>query len=166
MRPASIVLSIGGGVLLSAIGLALAVDGLSVVRLAILGAAFALIVDSDLREHRIPNRVVLPAAALCGAVSLVHGLQLYGLAIGAALLGALLVTSLALPAAFGMGDVKVVLLMLCALHTETLRALGVMIVLWAATVVLLAVRRGRGVLGTALPLAPLMAAGSLVALVI
>jgi leader peptidase (prepilin peptidase) / N-methyltransferase len=162
----SVVLSVAGGVLLASIGLALALDGLSVARLAILGAAFALLVDSDLREHRIPNRVVLPAAALCGAVSLADGLQLYGLVAGVALLVALLVTSLALPAAFGMGDVKVVLLMLCALHTETLRALGVMVILWAVTVGVLAARRGRVVLGTALPLAPLLAVGSLVALVI
>lgn len=165
MMRRSVVLSIGGGVLLAAIGLALGLDALTVARLAILGAAFALLVDSDLREHRIPNRVVLPAAALCGAVSLVDGLQLSGLAVGAALLVALLVTSLALPAALGMGDVKVVLLMLCALHTGTLRALGVMVVLWAVTVAVLAVRRGRRVVGTALPLAPLMAAGSVLALV-
>lgn len=35
---------------------------IALARLAVFGAALALLVLYDVREHRIPNRIVLPAA--------------------------------------------------------------------------------------------------------
>jgi leader peptidase (prepilin peptidase)/N-methyltransferase len=155
-----------GAVLLVAIGLVLGLDVLALARLAILGAALGQVVYHDLREHRIPNRVVLPATVLCVALSIVDGVQFTRLAVGALLVVLLLVVSLARPAWIGMGDVKLVLLMLCALHAATPLAVAVAVELYAALALVLIARRGRAALRMALPLAPFMAVGSLLALVV
>jgi leader peptidase (prepilin peptidase)/N-methyltransferase len=140
---------------------------LALVRLAILGAALALLVRYDLREHRIPNLIVLPATAACATASLLDdGVGLSRLFTGGALLALLLVVSLAWPAALGMGDVKLALLILCALHGAAPRALILAVELYAFIAVLIILRRGRSAFGIALPLAPFMAAGSLLALLI
>jgi leader peptidase (prepilin peptidase)/N-methyltransferase len=166
MRMSRLLLAGVGGVLLTASGLLLGLDALELARLEILGAALGQVVHYDLREHRIPNRVVLPATALCVVLSIADGLQLDGLMVGGVLVVALLVTSLARPAWIGMGDVKLVLLMLFALHAAAPLALAVAVELYAAIALVLIVRRGRAAFRMALPLAPFMAAGSLLALVI
>ncbi len=154
-----------GGALLGGIGVLLGLDALALARLAILGAALGQVVYYDLREHRIPNRVVLPASAICIVLSIVDGVQLTGLTVGALLLALLLVTSLARPEWIGMGDVKLVLLMLCALHAAMPLAVAVAVELYAAIALVLIVRRGRAAFRMALPIAPFMALGSLLALV-
>ena len=40
---------------------------LALLRLALLGAALGAVVESDLTERRIPNRIVVPAALACAA---------------------------------------------------------------------------------------------------
>ena len=40
---------------------------LTLLRLTLLGAALGAVVESDLGERRIPNRIVVPAAAACAA---------------------------------------------------------------------------------------------------
>jgi prepilin signal peptidase PulO-like enzyme (type II secretory pathway) len=109
---------------------------------------------------------VLPAAAACAAFSLLDGVQLGTLLTGGALIVLLLAVSLAPPAALGMGDVKLALLILCGLDGAAPRALILAIERYASIAVLLIIRRGRAAFRIALPLAPFMAAGSLLALLL
>lgn len=166
MRRMPVIFSAVGGLLLAAVGLVLGFDPLTVARLTVLGIALGAIVPSDLSEHRIPNRVVLPATAVCAFISILGGVQLVGLLLGIGLIGVLLVISLVRPAWLGMGDVKLALLMLCALHAATPLALAVAVELYVLIALVLIARRGRAALRMALPLAPFMACGSLLALVV
>jgi leader peptidase (prepilin peptidase)/N-methyltransferase len=164
VKPTPAILALVGAALLTLAGVKLDLDALALARLAILGAALGQLVYYDLREHRIPNRVVLPAMALCAVLSIIDGVRIAGLLIGVGLVALLLVTSLARPAWIGMGDVKLLLLMLCALHAATPRALTLAIALYAVIALWLVFRRGCAAFRIALPLAPFMAAGSLLAL--
>jgi leader peptidase (prepilin peptidase)/N-methyltransferase len=111
------------------------------------------------------NRIVLPAAATCAALSLTQGLQPNDTRLciaGAALVAVLLVVSVASPATLGMGDVKLALLILCALNSLAVIALLVAVELYMLVAVALVIGRGRSALGTSLPLAPIIAAGCLI----
>ncbi len=73
---------------------------------------------TDLRNHRIPNRIVFPAIITCGATMVVAALvadapeRLVGAAAGASLYsGILLVVHLAAPHGLGLGDVKLAVLL-------------------------------------------------------
>jgi leader peptidase (prepilin peptidase)/N-methyltransferase len=122
---------------------------------------------ADERERRIPNRVVLPAAAVCAALSLADGVHTSASLLGGAVLVLLmLAVSLAWPVALGMGDVKLALLILCALDGATATALILTLELYAVIALLLLIRHGRAALGTTLPLAPIIAVGSLLALLV
>ncbi len=156
--------SVVGALAMFAIGVSLGVDTLSLARLGVLGAALGQLVPYDIREHRIPNRIVLPAAASCAALSIFDRVPAVSLIPGGVLLAVLLFVSLARPAWLGMGDVKLALLLLCALDSATARALVFTVELYAIMAVLLIIRRGRPAFRVALPLAPFMAAGSLLAL--
>ena len=70
MRATVVLCGMLGSALLVLVGHGLGFDGLALARLAVLGAALGALVPYDLAEHRIPNRIVLPAAALCGALSI------------------------------------------------------------------------------------------------
>jgi leader peptidase (prepilin peptidase)/N-methyltransferase len=164
MKPAALARSAAGALALLAVGVGLGVDTLALARLGVLGAALTQLVHHDLREHRIPNRIVLPAAATCAVLSILDRVPAASLIPGAVLLVVLLCVSLARPAWLGMGDVKLALLLLCALHSATPRALMLTVELYALIAALLIIRRGRPAFRVALPLAPFMAAGSLLAL--
>ena len=138
---------------------------LTVARLVILGGALGVLVAFDVRERRIPNRIVLPAAAACAALSLAQGLQPNDTRLclaGDALLVVLLVVSIASPATLGMGDVKLALLILCALNSLAVIALLIAVELYMLVGFTLVIGRGRSALGTSLPLAPIIAAGCLI----
>jgi leader peptidase (prepilin peptidase)/N-methyltransferase len=141
-------------------------DALTVARLAVSGAALGIAAAVDLAEHRVPNRVVLPAAAVCIALSLAAGTSLRELAGGLALVALLLVLSLAWPAALGMGDVKLALLIAFGLDGSAPRALLLGLLLAALVGLLLLALRGRQAWRRALPLAPFLAAGALAALLL
>ncbi len=64
-----------------------------------LGAALFAIAFFDLTQRRIPNRIVLPAAATCAALTLAAGAPLSLLA-GLATIVALLIVSLRWPGRF------------------------------------------------------------------
>lgn len=66
------------------------------------------------------------------------------------------------PTVLGMGDVKLALLILCAMDGARPTALILTLELYALIALLLIVRHGRSALGTSLPLAPLAAAGSVI----
>lgn len=166
MKPAPAISTASGSLTLLIVGTRLGLDSIAVARLAVLGAALGVIVRDDLREHRIPNRVVLPATIACTALSLFGGLQASSLIGGGALLALLFAAALARPAWIGMGDVKLALLMLCGLHGATPRAFLFGVELAAVMAVLLTLRHRRLALRVALPMGPFMAAGCLLALLI
>ncbi len=166
MKPAPAISAVAGALVFLIVGARLSLDPIALARLAVLGAALGVIVRDDLREHRIPNRVVLPATIACATLSLLDGLRVSSLIGGGALLVLLFGTALARPAWIGMGDVKLALLMLCGLHGATPRALLFAVELAAVIAVLLALRHRQMALRVALPMAPFMAAGCVLALVI
>jgi leader peptidase (prepilin peptidase)/N-methyltransferase len=133
---------------------------LAVARLAVLGGALAAAALYDLTQHRIPNRIVIPAAAACAALTLAAGTPLSLLG-GLATVTLLLIVSLRWPAALGMGDVKLALLLVLGLDGDALRALALGVALAALAGCALLIRRGRTASKTALPLAPFLAAGAL-----
>jgi leader peptidase (prepilin peptidase)/N-methyltransferase len=156
-----------GAVALPLAAARLDIDSLAVARLAILGAALGQLALYDLRERRIPNRIVLPAIAICAALSLADGVHTSSsLLVATGLVVLLLAVSLASPAALGMGDVKLALLLLCALGGLASTALLLTLELYALVALLLLIRRGRAALGSTLPLAPITAAGCLIALLL
>jgi leader peptidase (prepilin peptidase)/N-methyltransferase len=144
------------------LGVLHSVSTLTLVRLAVVGAALAAAAVIDLREHRIPNRIVVPAAAVCavlaGPAALRHSFA------ALALVAVLLLLALAQPAALGMGDIKGALLIALALGAAAVPALVIGLGLAAATGAALMLRHGRSALVTALPLAPFLAAGAALAL--
>jgi leader peptidase (prepilin peptidase)/N-methyltransferase len=165
MTPRTLIAAtVTGALAFLALGAALGLDLLTLARFAVLGGALGLLVLYDVREHRIPNRIVLPAAGVCAVLSLIGGIRPSHLLAGVVLLLALLVIALAVPRALGMGDVKLVLLLLCGLDATTPRAVIFGIALLALLAAPLVIRRGRAALSSALPLAPFLAAGSLLAL--
>lgn len=168
MTPAArIATDAAGALILLLAGADLALEPLALARLAVLGGALGQLVLYDLREHRVPNRIVLPATALCAALSLADGPRLTAsLLVGVALVVLLLAISLTRPEMLGMGDVKLALLILCGLDGAAPRALIFTVELYGLIGVLLLIRHGRKALGTSLPLAPIIAAASLTALLL
>jgi len=138
---------------------------LTLARLTLLGAALGAVVESDLGERRIPNRIVVPAAAACAAAWAASGIALFALAEGLMLVLALLALSLFRPEALGMGDVKLALLLVLGLNGRAVVALLVALALAAAFGVLLLLRFGRSAASRKLPLAPFFAAGTLIAVI-
>ena len=163
MNKTTTLTALGGAALFAGVAFAEGSGGLALVRLAVFGAAVGAVTLVDLREHRIPNRIVLPAAAVCALLAGPATLRESVPAL--ALVGGLLVLAFLQPAALGMGDVKEALLITVALGTLATPALLVGLTLAAAAGILLTLRRGRAALGAALPLAPFLAAGAAIALV-
>jgi leader peptidase (prepilin peptidase)/N-methyltransferase len=119
---------------------------------------------TDLEHRIIPNRIVLPAAAVVlAAQTAVHPSPEW--AIGAIAASAfLLVAALAYPGGMGMGDVKLALLLGAMLGRTVTVALFVgMFAALVPGIVLLA-RHGSKGRKMGVPLAPFLALGSLVAL--
>lgn len=166
MKPSPAISATIGALAFLVVGAELGFDVIVLVRLVILGGALGQIVGYDLRERRIPNRIVLPATVACAALSLIDGVRLSSLVGGGVLIVLLFAASLLRPAWLGMGDVKLALLILCGLHGATLLAVMLTVELAVVVALLFAIRRGREALRLALPLAPFMAAGSLLALLI
>jgi leader peptidase (prepilin peptidase)/N-methyltransferase len=162
-RRALIAATIGGAIFAS-VGVLSEVEALALTRLTVLGAALASAALFDLTERRIPNRVVLPAAATCAALTVVAGAPLSLLA-GLATILALLIVSLRWPAALGMGDVKLALLLVLGLDGDALRALALGLVLAALAGLAILIRHGRTAWRTSLPMAPFLVVGALLTVI-
>jgi leader peptidase (prepilin peptidase) / N-methyltransferase len=112
----------------------------------------------------IPNRIVLPAAAIVLAgMTFVHPSPVWAIgALGAS--GFLLVAALAYPAGMGMGDVKLALLIGAGLGVVT--PVGLMIGMLAALVpsAILLARHGARARKMTIPFGPFLAFGAVVAL--
>jgi leader peptidase (prepilin peptidase) / N-methyltransferase len=131
---------------------------------ALFCAALVAVTATDLEHRIVPNRIVLPAAAavLLAQTALAPGPE-WVLAAAAAS-GALLLAAIAYPGGMGMGDVKLALLMGAMLGRSVAVALMLALVLALLPSVVLLVRRGAAARKAAIPFAPFLAAGSLVAL--
>jgi leader peptidase (prepilin peptidase)/N-methyltransferase len=127
-------------------------------------AALVVVTATDLERRIVPNRVVLPAAAAVLALNTVsHPSPEWALgAVGAA--GFLFLAVLAYPGGMGMGDVKLALLIGALLGRTT--PVGIMLGLLLALVpsIVLLARHGARARRLAIPFAPFLAAGAVVAL--
>ena len=126
--------------------------------------ALVVIAATDIEHRIVPNRVVLPAA---GVVLVLRMLDRPSIEWPVAGLGAavfLLAAALAYPGGMGMGDVKLALLMGVALGRVVPVALLVGMVAAIVPSIFLFARHGRAARKIAIPFAPFLALGSLVAL--
>ncbi len=137
---------------------------LVLTRLAVVGGALAVCALFDLVQRRIPNRIVGPAAVVCAALTLAAGPPLVLIA-GLATVLPLTVVSLRWPAALGMGDVKLALLLILGLDGSALSALVLGVAFAAIAGLLRVVREGGTAWRASLPLAPFLAAGALIAVI-
>jgi leader peptidase (prepilin peptidase)/N-methyltransferase len=127
-------------------------------------AALVVATATDLERRIVPNWVVLPAAVAVLALQTAwHVSPAWALgAVGAA--GFFFLAALAYPGGMGMGDVKLALLIGALLGRTT--PVGIMLGLLFALVpsAVLVARHGRGARKLAIPFAPFLAAGAVVAL--
>jgi leader peptidase (prepilin peptidase)/N-methyltransferase len=127
-------------------------------------AALVAVSVTDLERRIIPNRIVLPAAAvvLVAQTMLFPSPEWALAAFGAALF--LFIAALAYPAGMGMGDVKLALLLGAMLGRTVPVAMMIgMIVALVPSVVLL-VRHGSAARKMGIPFGPFLALGGIVAL--
>jgi Flp pilus assembly protein protease CpaA len=131
-------------------------------------AMLAVVTVTDLRERRIPNRVLIAAVAA--------GLPLLTLAdpgtlperLGASLAagGAFLGIALARPGAFGLGDVKLIGTIGLFLGDEVLGAVLIALLAGSALGAALFACHGRAAAQLTIPFAPFLALGALLALLL
>ena len=122
----------------------------------------------DLRERRLPNRIVLPSAAIAVVA---HSLILpeYALewvASGLLAAFALLVPALVNPKGLGMGDVKLMLLLGAVLGADVLDALMVGLLSVVPYTAYLFIRHGKAARKRTFPLGPFLALGAVVVLML
>jgi leader peptidase (prepilin peptidase) / N-methyltransferase len=131
---------------------------------AIACAALVVVTATDLERRIVPNRVVLPgAAAVLALQTLSHPSPVW--AIGAACAsGFLFLAALAYPGGMGMGDVKLALLIGALLGRATPVAMLLALFLALVPSLMLIARHGTGARRLAIPFAPFLAAGAVVAL--
>jgi leader peptidase (prepilin peptidase)/N-methyltransferase len=127
-------------------------------------AVLVAITATDITHRIVPNRIVLPAAAvvLIAQTALFPSPEWTLGALGAA--GFLLVAAIAYPAGMGMGDVKLALLLGAMLGR--LVGVGLMLGMFAALVpsAVLFARHGAAARKMGIPFAPFLAFGAVVAL--
>lgn len=131
---------------------------------AVFCAALVVVTATDLTHRIVPNLVVLPAAAVvCALMTAAEPSPEWAIAgIGAALF--LFIVALAYPGGMGMGDVKLALLMGVALGRTVAVALPLGMIAALVPAVVLFARHGSGARKMAIPFAPFLAAGALIAL--
>jgi len=119
---------------------------------------------TDLEHRIIPNRIVVPAAAivLVAQTALKPSPEWAIGAFGAS--GFLLLAALVYPAGMGMGDVKLAFLMGAALGTSVTVAMFIGMVAALVPGVVLLVRHGQAARKMGVPFGPFLALGSAIAL--
>lgn len=160
MRP------LGLAVWLGLAGACLVVFGASLEGLvAAAGLAVLVVVTiTDVERRIVPNRVVLPALAAALVVQTARDPGLEWLAAAAVGGGFYLALALVYPAGLGMGDVKLAAFLGAWLGWEVLVALFLASMLALAPALAILLRRGAAGRKTALPYAPFMALGGVIAL--
>lgn len=131
---------------------------------AVFCAALVVVTATDLTHRIVPNLVVLPATAIvCVLMTAAEPSPEWAIAgLGAAAF--LLLVALSYPGGMGMGDVKLALLMGVALGRTVAVALPLGMVLALVPAAVLFARHGSGARKMAIPFAPFLALGSVIAL--
>jgi leader peptidase (prepilin peptidase)/N-methyltransferase len=126
--------------------------------------ALVAVSGTDIEHQIIPNRIVLPAAAIVlAANTALHPSPEWGIAaLGAS--GFLFAAALAYPKGMGMGDVKLALLMGAALGKTVPVALMIGMVSALVPGIYLLARHGSAARKMRIPFGPFLALGSVVAL--
>jgi leader peptidase (prepilin peptidase)/N-methyltransferase len=126
--------------------------------------ALVAVSGTDVEHRIIPNRIVLPAAAVVlAANTALHPSPVWAIAaFGAS--GFLFAAALAYPKGMGMGDVKLALLMGAALGRNVPVALMVGMLAALVPSIYLLVRHGSAARKMRIPFGPFLALGSVVAL--
>jgi len=126
--------------------------------------ALVAVSATDIEHRIIPNRIVLPAAAIVlAANTALHPSPVWALAaLGAA--GFLFAAALAYPKGMGMGDVKLALLLGVALGWAVLGAVLLAFVCVFPVALLVLVRDGIAARKTTIPFGPFLALGALIIL--
>jgi leader peptidase (prepilin peptidase)/N-methyltransferase len=127
-------------------------------------SAFVVVTATDLERRIVPNRVVLPSAvAVLALQTLSHPSPQWAIgAVGAA--GFLFAAALAYPGGMGMGDVKLALLIGALLGKTTPVALMLALLLAFVPSAVILARHGMRARRKAIPFAPFLAAGAMIAL--
>jgi leader peptidase (prepilin peptidase) / N-methyltransferase len=127
-------------------------------------AALVAVSVVDLERRIIPNRIVLPAAAVVlAAQTLLFPSPEWALAaVGAALF--LFLAALAYPAGMGMGDVKLALLLGAMLGRTVPVAMMIAMIAALVPAVVLLIRHGSAARKMGIPFGPFLAFGGVVAL--
>jgi leader peptidase (prepilin peptidase)/N-methyltransferase len=131
---------------------------------AIFCAALVVVTATDLTHRIVPNRIVLPATALVLALTTAADPRPEWAIAGAGAFLFMLVAALAYPSGLGMGDVKLALLMGVALGRAVPLALLVGMIAALVPALILIARHGSKARKMAIPFAPFLAFGSVVAL--
>jgi leader peptidase (prepilin peptidase) / N-methyltransferase len=168
LRPAHTVVSglVGAGAA-GAVLWRMGPSGWSVVA-AMTAAALVWVAAIDLETRLLPNRIVVPAAALVLAATPLLGLHGVIEHAVAALVagGSLFLAAAARPGDLGMGDAKLALLLGALLGGAVLQALAIGFCLVGAAGLVLVARHGKPGLKRHLPLGPFLAAGAVAALLL
>jgi leader peptidase (prepilin peptidase)/N-methyltransferase len=131
---------------------------------AIFCAALVVITATDLTHRIVPNRVVLPAAGVVVVLMTAWEPSVEWTAAGLGASFFMLLVALAYPGGMGMGDVKLALLMGVALGRAVVVALPLGMLFAIVPAIFLFARYGSGARKMAIPFAPFLALGSVVAL--
>jgi prepilin signal peptidase PulO-like enzyme (type II secretory pathway) len=126
--------------------------------------ALVLVTATDLEYHVVPNRIVVPAAALVLALRTAGDPSVEWILAALAASAVLYLFALVNPGGLGMGDVKLAFLIGAMLGRAA--ALGLVVGMVAAVVpaVVILLRHGKPGRRAAIPYAPFLAFGSVVAL--
>jgi leader peptidase (prepilin peptidase)/N-methyltransferase len=136
-----------------------------VAQLSLTGATLAAAAAWDLAERRIPNRLTVPVALTLLALLAATDAKPGGLAGGLAASGVLFGLALVRPAALGMGDAKLALVLALGLSDKALVGLASGVLL-AAIFAAGRIARSSGAGAVAVPLGPFLAFGALIALLV
>jgi leader peptidase (prepilin peptidase)/N-methyltransferase len=131
---------------------------------AVFCSALVVITATDITHRIVPNRVVLPAAAAVLVLMTAAEPSPEWAAAGLGASGFLFLVALAYPGGMGMGDVKLALLMGFALGSTVAVALPLGMLFAIVPAIVLFARHGSGARKMAIPFAPFLAVGSVVAL--
>ena len=122
----------------------------------------------DFESHRLPNKIVLPSAAVVLVARLVSAPEHWQAWLGAGLcaFAFFLVFALIYPAGLGMGDVKLALLLGFALGGAVLPALAIGTLAGGAAGIVLLARDGAKARRRAIPFGPFLAFGAIAILLL
>jgi leader peptidase (prepilin peptidase)/N-methyltransferase len=127
-------------------------------------AVLVVLAAIDAEFHIVPNRIVLPAAAVVLAAQTAIDPSVEWIVAAFAAAAFYLVAALAYPGGLGMGDVKLALLLGAMLGRGVAAAVAIGMVSALVPSIVILARKGAAGRKTAIPLVPFLALGGLIAL--